>query len=288
MKSATNEATQEPIDTGVKERLRHVLKVKWDGVMAHMAHDLGFRQPALWKTLSGSQPVSGKLLLLLAEHTDVNVNWLLTGKGAATLAAHAALLNGEGFVHPRLRVATKVLPGPPQEHPKLLSAGEHDPLELALTPSQYWLRVGKDEPIVRHKDHQIRPGDWLLLETDRAHFPPVEAMEGKLVVVPASVTKKGPQLAFVDEEAGDDGRLQADTFNLGIDPTQLDEVLVVRELPDGKLQAFKCWYRKEQPGEGSRRPRSQKPMHPDELLYNSLTVKYEDILAVCVLSVRSR
>jgi hypothetical protein len=273
-------------DDAIKGRLREVCETDWGGNLNRMAKALHMPQPALWKILRGDQPPNAQLLVALAKRTTVNVHWVVTGRGPRRLDGAAGVLRGDAVVRPRVPVAKAVLPGRPQQHRDMLGDESLDP--LALTPTQYWLQVRKSDPITRIKDEQVNAGDWLLFEADPARFPPADDLVGKLVVVPGSVRgSKEPRLAAV--ETVEDDRLTVDTFDLGrIDPSQLEEETVIRELPDGKLHAFRRPVLKAQPGKGGRRGTPRRPVHEHELYYNPLGVRSEDLLAVCVLIVRPR
>jgi hypothetical protein len=84
----------------------------------------------------------------------------------------------------------------------------------------------------------------------RARLPPADALDFKLVVVPGAARGvKGPRLARV--ESVEDGTVYADTFDLGrVDPSQVEEEIVIRELPGGNAHEFRMPVLKAQPGRG--------------------------------------
>jgi hypothetical protein len=270
----------------IKKRLQELARERWEGKLAGMARALHLPQPAVWKMVQGDQPVNAQLLMALARHAKVNLNWLVSGRGPRYLEGAAAVLGGAAVARPRLPVARKPLPGPPGEHAGLLADPPVDPLEGVFRPTQYWLRIGESDAVVRHQEEQLRPGDWLLLETDRACFLPERAMLGELVVVACpDPAPREARLARVEEssEAG----LAVDTFDLGVDPALLDEEIVLRLRPGRELQAFRrTVVREETTGRGGRRFSRTRPARADEVVHELLGVRYEDILAVCVLQVR--
>jgi hypothetical protein len=266
-------------DAAIKERLRELSKTRWDGNLAQMARALRLPQPALWKMVNGEQPPSAKLLMALVEHTDVNPHWLVTGQGPRFLEGEAALRRGEKVVYPKAPVARQLLSGRPDAHPDLLDDRPSDPLGV-FTPTQYWAQVKESDPIVRHKEERVKSSDWLLLETDPARFPPLDQMKGKLVVVQG---RKGPSLARVQDVGM--SRLGIILFDLRIDPSLLEEEIVIRPLPDGKLDAFTRKVLKERPRREGRRAGRRRDLHPEELLYGLVTVNRARVFAVCVLRV---
>ena len=118
----------------------------------------------------------------------------------------------------------------------------------------------------------------------RARFPPADALDYRLVVVPGAARGvKGPRLARV--ESVEDGTVYADTFDLGrVDPSQVEEEIVIRELPGGNYNTFRRRVLKARPGRGT----PSRPLHPGEEQYFPLDLKYGDLLAVCILSIRPR
>jgi hypothetical protein len=281
------EGSPEPGSEAIKERLREVCRDEWGGNLTRMANALGMTQPALWKIVHGSQPLNAQLILALATHTNVNLHWVLLGEGPRTSEKDAALLRGKAVVLPKVPVASRPLPGSPQKHKELLTRGACGPLESRLSPSQYWLEIKVTDPIVRWKDEQVLPGDWLLIETDRVRFPREADMEGKLVIILFGVPdEERPTLGRV-EMVHEDG-LDVDTFDLGIDPSRVEEELVTRKLPNGKYLTFPRKYIREPGGATHSRQPHSRPVSEDDLYYNIPSVEYRELLGVCVLSVRPR
>jgi hypothetical protein len=271
----------------VKGRLNELCIDDWASKITRMARDLHLPQPALWKILRGDQPPNAQLFMALASHTTVNVHWVITGRGPHHLEGKAGVVRGDAVARPHVPVAREFLPGPWRQYPGLLDEAAVDPLAI-LTPTQYWVRVRKTDPVIHIKDEELAPGDWLLFETDPVRFPPADELDYRLVVIPGAVRGvKGPRLARVESVEGE--MVTVDTFDLGrIDPSQVEEEIVVRELPGGNYHAFRRLVRKAQPGKGGKKGTPRRPLRPDEEEYIPLDLKYGDLLAVCVLSIRPR
>ena len=77
-------------------------------------------------------------------------------------------------------VAAALLPGPPREHPGLLS-GQRHPVARALDrESRYWLVLQVRTPLLRDESLQLLEGDMLLMETDAAWTSRLDLVEGRL------------------------------------------------------------------------------------------------------------
>jgi hypothetical protein len=282
-------STQHGIEAAdIKQRLRQLCESDWDSNLKRMAEDLHLQQPALWKMVAGEQPPNAQLLIALAEHTALNLHWLITGQGPRYLKDAAAVLRGQGIARPRLPVVRQVLPGPPEQHRDLWMDQVPDVLEGIFTPTQYWLELSASELIVGIKEEEIRAGDWLLMEGDKARFPPQDKMEGQLVVAMIdSLDGRTARLARVSIALEGDN-LDVDIFHRDIDPATLEEEIVVRTMPGGKLRAFKrqvaCMTVKKLGLEFEKR----RPVKKEELLPIDFDVKRDDLLAVCILTVRRR
>jgi transcriptional regulator with XRE-family HTH domain len=271
---------------GIKARLKELCRKDHGDNLADLARALGLRQPTLWKMVSGNQQPSTALLMALARK-GVNLHWLLEGRGPQRLEGADALLRGGVAIVPRVPVAPKLLDRGPSGDGGQRLGREAGPLEGIFSPTQYWIQVTEADPVTRHTDAQLVPGEWLLLECDPKRFPRESHLEGKFVVVPGSVTDKSkPSLARVEEV--DEERLWVDNFDRGIDPSLLHEEFVIRLLPGNKLQASRRHVVRETAESGSRRFERLRELRADELCPSLLPVKFGDILAVCVLSVRSR
>jgi hypothetical protein len=143
------------------ERMQLIAERVWHGNQARMADELDVSPPVISRVLSGKQPPTGKLLAaLLRRHPEVNLHWLLSGQGEPFVEPGGAA--GGGRLRP---VVDKLLPGPPKEHPGLLS-GLGYPVAAAFdAPSRYWYRV-PDGAAVLKAPEQVDSDDLLLVETD--------------------------------------------------------------------------------------------------------------------------
>jgi hypothetical protein len=271
-------------------RLHFIAEDKWGGVLTRMAEDLDYPQPALWKTLAGGQSVSARLLVALATYTSINLHWLTTGKGPRYLEGEAAVRRGQGVIRPRVSVAKEVLPGPSRANTDLLHDSSSDPLGDVLSDTQYWLKVSSYSSIIRKKDEQIKAGDWLLLETARTSFPPIDKAQNQLVVVPASATDTdSPLLGRVRDVDEDRGILDVELFGPTGNRPEPEEEIVIRHLPGGKLHAFSryvVW--EESTGRKGRRFRRKRAATIRDFEQDLTQVEYAAILAFCVLQLRRR
>jgi hypothetical protein len=268
-------------------RLHFIAEEKWGGVLTRMAEDLDYPQPALWKTLAGGQSVSARLLVALATYTSINLHWLTTGKGPRYLEGEAAVRRGQGVIRPKVFVAKEVLPGLSSEHTDLLHDFSCDPLGDILRDSQYWLQIGASSGMIR-KDEQIRPGDWLLMETDRNKFPALDEAQDRLVAVPESATDShSPLLGRVEEVDEDLACLEVDLLRPTGDRPEPEEEIVTRRLPDGTFHTrsrYVVW--EEIKGRKGRRFRRKRAATIWEQQPDLTEVKYADVLAFCILLLR--
>jgi hypothetical protein len=223
-----------------------------DTVKMHRGHFVG--------SLGAHFPIQTLKLDHLQEHVE---HWLVTGRGPRFLEGEDDLRSGQAIVRPKVPVAKELLPGRPSDHPNDWDEPSSDPLGV-LTPTQYWLEVKRSDFIVRHKEQQIRPGDWLLLETDPLRFPSQDSIDGKLVVVPGSFQGKSraPELARV-MDVGDD-RLEVVRFDLGIDPALLEEEIVLRRQRDGSYRGQTRKVMSERAEAKGRRSKRLEVVHPGE------------------------
>lgn len=256
-------------------RLRWLLRERWGGQRANMARDIGVSLTGLTNVITEAQEPGRRLMEAIAGATDVNPGWMLTGQGPP-------------FKSSALAVAHQVLPGSPQQHPDLLTKEKVDHLGDLYSPSRYWLRVQSGEPIVQAQAQKIRKSDLLLLETDRAHFFLERWRSETLCVI--RVPRTNPpkfKLAEVEFFGGNDDSdpvsMQADTFDL---VPQVITQIVIEETPSGDLRAFKQRVRGEEGTKPRKRPRGL-ASEPEEMGCPLLAIKDVDIVAVCVLIVRT-
>ena len=193
----------------IGSRFKSYLDREWRGNQSALADKLAISQPAISRVAAGEQLPSGKLLLALREHTNLNLDWLLIERGV--------MLLGEEDIPPvggalKVPVADQPLPGSPADHPSLLS-GDLIPGYGIVRPTQYWLRVPKNDPITRSASQKIQAGDLILLETNREFFPEPDRVYQDLWVVRR---KEGKAIKYrLAEVSYAEGEwYQADTFDL--------------------------------------------------------------------------
>jgi len=157
------------------ERIRVIAARVWQGNQARMAQELDVSRPVINRVMNGKQRPTGKLLAsLLRRHPDVNLQWLLGGKGEPFVEPGVAA--GGGRMRP---VVDVLLPGPPQEHLALLSGlGYPIAVEFHSTTS-YWYRVPAAAPVVA-SDEKIDGGDKLLIESGAKFTRRLDAVLGRL------------------------------------------------------------------------------------------------------------
>lgn len=163
----------------IGSRFKSYLDREWRGNQSALAEKLAISQPAISRVAAGEQLPSGKLLLALREHTNLNLDWLLIERGVMLLGEEDITPGGGAFKVP---VADQPLPGSPADHPSLLS-GDLIPGYGIVRPSQYWLRVPKNDPITRSASQKIQAGDLILLETNREFFPEPDRVYEELGIV---------------------------------------------------------------------------------------------------------
>jgi transcriptional regulator with XRE-family HTH domain len=235
-RSAQNQTRPEEWDSPGK-RVIWVLNNKFMGNRSTMARRLGFSPSTLSRVVSGEKPPGRRLLTAIVEQLRVDSKWLLTGEGEPLVKSIE--FGGLGGVAP---VSNRLLPGAPQDHRELLTPDSFDPL-MVLGPSQYWYRLTRRDPIVKGSGRGFQSGDLILLETDPNRFPESSSILELLCVITLMVDGQSIQrLAALTYHAGsseeDPERLEADTFDLGINRPIVKEY-VVQETQDRDLRVFR-------------------------------------------------
>jgi len=129
----------------------------------------------------------------------------------------------------------------------------------------------------------------LLMETERKAFPPHDRLFGqlcgvRLVIEGQPVVKLGAvEFAEGSEESGPP-RLELDTFDLGIDPSQIVEEEVVRKFR-GKERRFVRKFKIVDREDGGQ---EKKELHDWDLEPILARIEYDDIVAVCITVLRRR
>jgi hypothetical protein len=253
----------------IGERFAAYLDREWRGNQSALAAELAVSQPAISRVAAGDQPPSGKLLMALAVHTSLNFHWLFTGAGDMLRAELA------------MPVARQPLPGPLAEHSQLLKPDSIKDL-VRLSATQYFLELQSNDPIVHADRHQLKAGDLLLMQTDRALFPDIDRLLGELCVV--RVTGRGapaPQTKLAEIEDFEDEFVFINTFDIDPNRADLIEKIGVVVLPGGKLQPFRTSYRVEKA-----RINRLVPVGPMDFEPYRPAIAYADILAVRLITIR--
>jgi transcriptional regulator with XRE-family HTH domain len=154
----------------LRDRVRYLLEYRWHGNQREMARAIGVSQGLISKVLSGAQSPGRRLLRALEGYPGVNLEWLRKGTGQALPTPE------EGS----LPVAPGVLPGPPLEYPHLLTGSRHPVANAMSRSSRYWVPIPAGSPLLMTERFQLRFGDMLLLEADRAWTQRADLTHGRL------------------------------------------------------------------------------------------------------------
>jgi hypothetical protein len=206
-------------------RFRQYLDHVWHGNQSALAKAIAVSQPPISRVTTGEQLPSGILLLALRERTNLNLDWLLS--------EHGQMLLVDGIGSPTVPVADRPLPGPPSSHLSLLS-GDLVAGFGSVRPTQYWLRVQKNDAILHSAYWKIKAGDLLLFDTDRSVFPEPDRVENELWI--ARHEKRGECSYKLAEVSNIDGVLLADTFEMDVERSAYEEVIEIRKR-DGEYEA---------------------------------------------------
>ncbi len=154
----------------VRDRVKFLLDYHWGGNQRQMARDLGVSQGLISKIVRGHQGAGKRFLATLARQPGVNADWVLRGEG------QPLTLPPKGT----LPVAAGVLPGPPEQHPQLLTGQRHPVAEALDRASRYWLELPPGSPLLRDESLHLLAGDLLLMEADPAWTGRMDLIEGRL------------------------------------------------------------------------------------------------------------
>src|SRR5262249_25959291 len=150
---------------------------------------------AIAKVVGGQAP-GRKLLAAAAEHLAVDADWLLTGRGQP----FAAPTRG-------VPVALAPLPGHPLLHQELAACWV-DVAARAPRPTQYWLGLSAEQPVLRDPARGFLERDELLMEADPGRFPEERWLGGCLCVArragPPPALKLGALTYYPAEEGEGD------------------------------------------------------------------------------------
>jgi hypothetical protein len=226
------------------------------------------------KVVNG-QPPGRKLLTAITDKLRVEPTWLLTGQGQPFKDAAAA--GGRAGI-PIFRVPP---PGPALEHLDLVTGGWFDLSAQLAAGSQYWLKLTRDQPILREQARGLLVDDLLLMETDCSRFPRAGLLHNELCVVRFSdgdPLLKLAAISFNREPEMESGYLTADPFDLMPDPRTLIREEVYRHYPDGRVSHHKNSLQARE-SKGKKRPRPA-PLNELQLAPMLPRIDYTDIVAV--------
>jgi hypothetical protein len=226
-KKTKKATTQSGWDTAAA-RIRWLLENYWQNNRLAMSREIGVSHTAINKIANQQREPGRRVLELIAAHPKVNPAWVLSGEGEPFLEPPSG---GAGAVP----VARVPLPGAPQQHAKMLTGDTLD-ISQRCTRSTYWLRLCKDEPILKDQRRGFHQGDMLLMETDRREFPAEPNFFGELCVVKNPTGKKPPFCLACVEYHHEDCSLRADIFQ-ALEHVQIEEIGVIK-YPGRPLKAF--------------------------------------------------
>jgi transcriptional regulator with XRE-family HTH domain len=222
------EDLSEPEVRAIGQRFKTYLDSEWRANQSTLADKVGVSQPAISRVAAGEQLPSGKLLLALSKNTNLNVDWLLRDRGAMLLREGRSL---SGKTLPAIPIVEHPLPGPPKDHASLLAGESLAGCGINFGPTQYWLRLHKNDPITRVNRQNVLPGDLVLLETNRELFPEPESILEELWLIRIKSADKYQYTLAEVSDVGE-GLFEADTFDLESPGRQ---EIVLRPLPGGKF-----------------------------------------------------
>jgi len=139
-------------------RIGWLLRTYWGGSQAEMARELGCSQAAISRVLGGKLNPGKRLLKLIADHSGVEPQWVVTGEGPAPPTRRPS---PNARVLPITRV---LLPHPPNEHSDSLEGEEFPVAEKMYRPTRCWYEVPPSASILEIAELRLQPHDLLLLD----------------------------------------------------------------------------------------------------------------------------
>lgn len=160
----------------LRKRIRCVMDQAFAGSQRAMAQSLGVSAPLISRVLSGDMDPSRKLLHAISELPQINTQWLEAGKGKP-IQRRPQILVDRGSLVP---LAKQLLPGPLTENEDLLNPVFVAIPRAVFSESSYAVRV---DDVLKAKQceskffakQDLRPDDYLIIETARDKFPPFDA-----------------------------------------------------------------------------------------------------------------
>jgi hypothetical protein len=183
---------QEDSSHELVQRIVQLSELLWKGNRSQMGRDLGLAQPVVSRVLAGKHQPSGKLLEALAKWPGVSAAWLLVGEGEPLIE------EGVGVGGRYRPIAEDLLPGPPDEHPDLLSGVGYPIAEAFASTTSYWFKIPNGIGV--SGTHGVLAGDLLLMETDPRWTRKWGAIPGKFcgLLIPRP---RGPRVTLARVEA---------------------------------------------------------------------------------------
>jgi transcriptional regulator with XRE-family HTH domain len=269
-------------------RIEFLLRDRWNDNQRRMAAEIGVAQTAISKAVRGEQPPGLKFLLAIAKVPGLNKEWVLEGLGEpySRLAPTRA---SEGKTLP---VSWVILPGPVEEYGGLLTELRLD-FEGLVRPSLYAIELQPGEPVTRSASLNLRPGDYLVMESDRDVWGlNPQVLLGKLCAIRLAA-ENGPTYLFARADLSRGPEQSLELRLIGVE-------FVVRE-PKGEEGR-----RESMAGSGMRRRRvvpmtggvpslksveSSRPMTGDVPSLKSVESSrpnISDVVAYCTLMIRTK
>ena len=242
-------------------RITWLLGQHWSGSRSKMAAAIEMATSSVIKVVTGQQEPGRDFLAAVAKHTEISANWLLTGRG-------------NPFENTGMPVAERALSRTPVDSTERIAGYPH-----LFSKSRYWIRVQRDEPIVRDAGERVQASDLLLIETKRKQFPPLNQLIERLCVVELANVEAKCQLASVtwreaDIDTGAE-HLEADTFG---SRTGATDRIIIDASPSGDLSVSRHRVRL--------KTGKARKLQPDESTDWPVTVRYDQIVGICLLVVR--
>lgn len=273
----------------LRNRLKLLLSVLWDGNRAEMGRQIGISHTAINKVVNGRGAPGRKLLQAVAAHPKVNSTWLRTGAGTPLLAPREATPGLEST----LPISRLLLPVPPAEGNPFFT-GQRWPVPASdYRATRYFLELKGDQPILCDDRERFANGDLLLFDSDIAARSRITSNESGLCVVRTSGDELDVKLARLRarSDAGDQpvaGDYDADFF-AGANRAAMGTRLIVDIDRYGAIQDSRSIPQRAKPAQKPQKRRRKGEVVPDDpgpisTLPETITVN--DILAVCVLCVR--
>jgi hypothetical protein len=179
--------------------------------MRRMAEDAGIGHAVISKIVNRTQAPGRRVLEAIASLPRVNPGWVYAGEGEPLLAVQEDV-HQSGWAVP---ISSVLLPGLPAEHRPLLGgltlpvAFEH------FSVSRYAYQVKSSDAIVLAAETRIAPGDFLVLEADRAAWTgSLSVLFGRVCCIRLpGISGSIPALARIEHKP-DGGGLLLDTFGV--------------------------------------------------------------------------